>query len=776
MSYLMKLLPILLVLIGISYVSKAQQVYQIRADSVRIYSNCDTAELIIENRTKAVPGFLFNKGNGRTEFRKINLRKIGNSLITIPGQDTLDLSTFSGMGVDTIYRNGDYITWLKNSIAYNVSAPLSSETLQSVTTRGFTTNNTIQFNKANANPSNGLLWGFNSDFWKVYAESLADSPNGSLVFEAGDNDNEGWIFRHNGISNGIGIVDVVSLGRDRFLYKGDTVWHRGNHPAGTAVTPVLTGANVLAGLTTNAAGHVTSATVRALTPANIGAAPQSGSSWYIQTQQAAPQTANFYVAGTGAISKLKTYGVSGAGQLEIYGGALDPNDIKNRRWSFTRNNAESGLQTGSDFAINRHDSNGILIDSPLRITRSTGMVEMASGFIANSSSRIRGLATGNANTSYLAFMEKNDTVRAGYVGKVSSVNGDVSLLSDKGNISLGAYGGGQFTLSKAFLMVSTGSILLTDTISNSINYNTKGVAAPILRSASVGTKLLLYPLASDTSTNFAVGIEPGATWFSVPQSTLDYSWKYYAGTTLASRLTAQGGQEWKGQGRFKGWYTSSADPATGPAAELGFNNGYATLIGCNRTTNVYTPLRLWGGSTLTNFKYFDIDSAGYRFAQLPNAAVLSTDANGYLVKTLIPSTATAPNTLAQRDASGNLNATGFFQSSRASLKKNIRLFDEDALALLMQVQVKQFIYKDDKQENIRVGIIADSTDWHFSTAAHDRFDTNSSLAITMKAVQELNQLLKKENEAMKAENKILAAKLEELLKRVTDIEQSARKN
>jgi hypothetical protein len=183
-----------------------------------------------------------------------------------------------------------------------------------------------------------------------------------------------------------------------------------------------------------------------------------------------------------------------------------------------------------------------------------------------------------------------------------------------------------------------------------------------------------------------------------------------------------------------------------------------------------------GGSTLTDFKVFDIDAIGYRFQQLPNAAVLSTDANGYLVKTLIPSVATAPNTLAQRDASGNLNATGFFQSSRASLKKNIRIFDEDALALLMQVKVKQFIYKDDKQENVRVGIIADSTDWHFSTAAHDRFDTNSSLAITMKAVQELNQLLKKENEAMKAENKILATKLEELLKRVTDIEQSARKN
>lgn len=72
--------------------SFAQQIYQIRADSVRIYNTCDTAELILENRTQGVYGYLFNKGRGRTEFRKIRLEKIGTSQIAITGQDTLDLS------------------------------------------------------------------------------------------------------------------------------------------------------------------------------------------------------------------------------------------------------------------------------------------------------------------------------------------------------------------------------------------------------------------------------------------------------------------------------------------------------------------------------------------------------------------------------------------------------------------------------------------------------------------------------------------------------------
>lgn len=69
----------------------AQNVYQIRADSVRIYSTCDTAELILENHTQDTSGFLFNKGKGRTEFRRLHLEKIGQNKLAITGQDTLDL-------------------------------------------------------------------------------------------------------------------------------------------------------------------------------------------------------------------------------------------------------------------------------------------------------------------------------------------------------------------------------------------------------------------------------------------------------------------------------------------------------------------------------------------------------------------------------------------------------------------------------------------------------------------------------------------------------------
>ncbi|WP_208025644.1 hypothetical protein [Niastella caeni] len=67
----------------------AQHVYTIKADSVKITNNCDTAELIIENHTQNVPGFLYNKGRGRTEFRK-GTSKLNDSLYLI-GADTLKI-------------------------------------------------------------------------------------------------------------------------------------------------------------------------------------------------------------------------------------------------------------------------------------------------------------------------------------------------------------------------------------------------------------------------------------------------------------------------------------------------------------------------------------------------------------------------------------------------------------------------------------------------------------------------------------------------------------
>ena len=62
-------------------------------DSVKV-TNCDSAELIIENHTQNVPGFLFNTGNGRTVFKRAVL-KINDSLYLI-GADTVKIPKING--------------------------------------------------------------------------------------------------------------------------------------------------------------------------------------------------------------------------------------------------------------------------------------------------------------------------------------------------------------------------------------------------------------------------------------------------------------------------------------------------------------------------------------------------------------------------------------------------------------------------------------------------------------------------------------------------------
>jgi hypothetical protein len=88
----LKKLFVLLVIVLFSTIASAQYVYQIKADSVKIHNDSCKAELIIENSTKNVDGFLRNKGNGRTEFSRIVV-KAGDSTYSLGSKDTLQVSS-----------------------------------------------------------------------------------------------------------------------------------------------------------------------------------------------------------------------------------------------------------------------------------------------------------------------------------------------------------------------------------------------------------------------------------------------------------------------------------------------------------------------------------------------------------------------------------------------------------------------------------------------------------------------------------------------------------
>ena len=90
----------------------------------------------------------------------------------------------------------------------------------------------------------------------------------------------------------------------------------------------------------------------------------------------------------------------------------------------------------------------------------------------------------------------------------------------------------------------------------------------------------------------------------------------------------------------------------------------------------------------------------------------------------------------------NINAAAFFQTSKRDKKKDIAPFSKSALEIIGQTEVVEFKYKDDENEKVHIGFIADDTPWELATKSHDVMDTNSTVGVLLKAIQELEAKIK----------------------------------
>lgn len=108
MIFFMKYIPVLVALLLSVSLLHAQQVYTIKADSVKMTNSSSAAELIIENHTQAVPGFLYNKGRGRTEFRRA-LVQLSDSSYSVGGDTIKILSSANYVKINpSIVQPGSY--------------------------------------------------------------------------------------------------------------------------------------------------------------------------------------------------------------------------------------------------------------------------------------------------------------------------------------------------------------------------------------------------------------------------------------------------------------------------------------------------------------------------------------------------------------------------------------------------------------------------------------------------------------------------------------------
>lgn len=111
----------LIIIFGVSK-AHAQFVHKIKADSVLITNDSCTAELNLENGTRHINGFLYNKGNGRTEFRRVS--KINDSTILF-GNDTI---TIRGAGSGWLLTGNAGTTPANNYIGTFDKQPLAIRT------------------------------------------------------------------------------------------------------------------------------------------------------------------------------------------------------------------------------------------------------------------------------------------------------------------------------------------------------------------------------------------------------------------------------------------------------------------------------------------------------------------------------------------------------------------------------------------------------------------------------------------------------------------------
>jgi hypothetical protein len=340
------------------------------------------------------------------------------------------------------------------------------------------------------------------------------------------------------------------------------------------------------------------------------ATPAGTSNSYIQNQTAAAQSnSSFWINNAGIMKSLKTTASIGAGQWDLYTGAAPVNT--NIRWTFLLNNAESGSNTGGDLSIQRYaDNNGGLMSIPLQINRATGIVALNNGFRAANQSGITGTGTGNNSVSILSFYENNGSTQVGYVGKASTGNTDIYLTGNMTGVAL---------------LPANGIVTMANSTSNLLTFGGVGLGAPTFTTRSPGTKITLKDNLTAINTDYALGTETDNMWLSVPQASAANGFKWYAGTTLLSRMDGTGVQEWNNMGRFKGYVPGGS----GAGAEIYYGAGFAYLTGFDRTNGVYTPVVLQGGTT-TAGKTFTIDGTGFKLWPLPNIGLLGTDANGYL--------------------------------------------------------------------------------------------------------------------------------------------------
>jgi hypothetical protein len=191
----------------------------------------------------------------------------------------------------------------------------------------------------------------------------------------------------------------------------------------------------------------------------------------------------------------------------------------------------------------------------------------------NGTTTIRNVTTISTGTDATSTADGALVVTGGVgIGKKLFVGGNTDI---NGNVAAT----GSFTSTRANNTADgAGQIYLNGATGNRIDFNNQGTAAPAFTTRSVGTKLVLYPALSGVSTDYAVGVDSGTFWSSVPGNDAGQFFKWYGGATEIASLSGTGALVLTGSARFDGNISVNGGDITSIATTFNLINTTATNV------------------------------------------------------------------------------------------------------------------------------------------------------------------------------------------------------
>lgn len=199
-----------------------------------------------------------------------------------------------------------------------------------------------------------------------------------------------------------------------------------------------------------------------------------------------------------------------------------------------------------------------------------------------------------------------------------------------------------------------GDLTLYNATKNTIIYREVGSSAPSFTARSDGSKIVLLPNTTASTTDYAIGIEPTAIWYSTSETTNSH--KFYLATTEIARVDNSGiqiRQDGDGIGFFNGAdtariYQNSSSlrfiPHDNTVNEgIVFRDASDTTdtVRINNDGQVKLGLSDYIGTPGTSGSYFDVGSVTFT----DNVTLSSTTASTMRFNTFQQSTLAASNTL-----------------------------------------------------------------------------------------------------------------------------------